>query len=108
MANIINLTPHAITFVTELGQSIRTVEASGQLARVSVKTETTGEFAGIPVTRSVYGEVEGLPAPEAGTVYIVSSLVAQRVPEREDVFIPNESVRDGEGRIIGCRSLGHI
>ena len=105
---IINLTPHAINFVQEDRSPILTVEPSGQLARVSVHTETTGEIAGIPVTKSVYGEVEGLPEPEEGTIYIVSSLVAGRVPERKDVFIPNESVRDEKGRIIGCKSLGHI
>ena len=105
---IINLTPHAINFVREDGSPILTVEPSGSLARVSVHTETTGEIAGIPATKSVYGKVEGLPEPEEGTIYIVSSLVAGRVPERKDVFIPNESVRDEKGRIIGCKSLGHI
>lgn len=105
---IINLTPHAINFVREDGRPILTVEPSGSLARVSVRTETTGEIAGISVTKSVYGEVEGLPAPEDGTIYLVSSLVAGRVPNREDVFIPNESVRDDKGRIVGCKSLGHV
>lgn len=102
-----NLTPHAITFVADNGDVIRKVEPSGILARCSVKTETVGEMDGIPVTTSVYGAVEGLPEPEDGTIYIVSSLVAQRV-NRDDVFIPNESVRDDQGRIIGCKSLGRV
>ena len=108
VARIINLTPHALNFVGEDGQIVLTVEPSGTLARVSSKTILTGEIMGIPVTSTEYGEVEGLPAPEEGTVYVVSSLVASRVPERGDVFIPNESVRDEKGRIIGCRSLGHV
>jgi len=106
--NIINLTPHAITFVNGEGVVIRTIAPSGKLARVSVRTVTDGYIGGIPVTRSAFGQVEGLPAPEDGTIYVVSSLVASRVPDRWDVFIPNESVRDDQGRIVGCRSLGRI
>lgn len=109
---IMNLTPHAINFVTSEGESLMTVTPSGQLARVTARTITTGEVTvgdvTLPVTGTTYGEVEGLPEPEEGTIYIVSSLVASRVPDRTDVFIPNESVRDSAGRIIGCKSLGHI
>lgn len=106
-SNIINLTPHTITFILSNGEKME-IPASGQLARVSVHTETVGEINGIPITTSVFGEVEGLPAPQDGVVFIVSSLVAQRCGDRKDVFIPNESVRDENGRIIGCRSLGRI
>lgn len=107
---VVNLTPHALTLVGADGDGENVVyEPSGTLARVSVKTETIGELNGFPVTRSVFGEVEGLPEPKEGTIYIVSSLVAGRVPaERKDVFIPNESVRDDKGRIIGCRSFGRV
>ena len=103
---IVNLTPHEITFVRESGNIA--IPPSGDLARVSQKTEITGEIEGIPTTKTVYSEVEGLPKPKEDTIFIVSSLVASRVPERLDVFIPNESVRDEQGRIIGCKSLGHI
>lgn len=109
---LVNLTPHAINFATADGQPIMTVEPSGTLARVTAKTVTTGEVIvddiTVPITGTTYGEVENLPAPEVGTVYIVSSLVAQRCHNRDDVFIPNESVRDENGRIIGCRSLGRV
>ena len=130
---IINLTPHSVNFVWEpvnedgspsgYFETIATISASGQVARVAAKTvpvvETKLYLGGtfserpmtiedIPVTTTEFGEVEGLPDPKPGVVYIVSSLVAQRVPERRDVFIPNESVRDSQGRIIGCKSLGHI
>ena len=105
---LINLTPHAITFVDALGETIRTVEPSGDVARVSTRTETIGSVDGIPVTQTVFGEVENLPNPQDGVIYIVSSLVAQRCAAREDVFIPNEPVRDDKGRIIGCKSLGRI
>ena len=103
---LVNLTPHAISFIAEDGSVVRTIDPSGTLARVSTHTVTIGEVDGLPVTATEFGEVEGLPEPQEGTAYIVSSLVAQRVTDRVDVFIPNESVRDDNGRIIGCRSLG--
>lgn len=105
---IVNLTPHAINFVGEAGEALMTIEPSGQIVRVTAKTVTTGNINGIPVTETVFGEVENLPLPTSDTIYIVSSLVAQRFKDRDDVFIPNESVRDEKGRVIGCKSLGKI
>ena len=62
----------------------------------------------IPLTTTAYGEVQGLPDQRDDTVLIVSSMVAARCKDRTDVFIPNESIRDAEGRIIGCKSLGRV
>ena len=109
---IINLTPHAITIMDDNFNILKVIEPSGQLARVSVHTAHTETIVfdniEIATSESVYGTVEGLPEEKDGVIYIVSSLVAQRVPERNDVFIPNESVRDDHGRIIGSKSLGRI
>ena len=108
MKKMINLTPHSISFIDENGNIIVTIEPSGSLARVSVSKEVVGSLDGIPIKQSTFGEVEGLPGPEDDTIYLVSSIVAARVPDRADVFIPDDSVRDEGGRIIGCRSLGHV
>lgn len=104
----VNLTPHSVSFVGADNEVVRTVEPSGSLARVSAKTVVIGECDGLPITTTEFGEVEGLPEPCDDTIYIVSSLVAQRCRDRHDVFIPNESIRDSNGRIIGCKSLGRI
>lgn len=105
---IVNLTPHSITFVDACGNVIKTVEPSGQVARVTAKTVSISEVDGIPITTTAFGDIEGLPAPNGKDVYVVSSIVAQRCRNRDDVFVPSESVRDGDGRIIGCRSLGVV
>ena len=109
---IVNLTPHSVVLVDPEGNPALTIPASGQVARVSCEVAIAGhvEVDGIavPITHSVYGDVENLPPQTPGTIYVVSSLVAQRVLYRADVFIPNESVRDSQGRIIGCKSLGHM
>lgn len=98
---IVNLTPHQIDFPNQ-GISIPPEKTP---ARVSVTTTFVTHIAGIPVTKNEYGDVEGLPEPQAGTIYIVSLMVAQRVPLRADVFVVNGAIRDEKGRIIGASSI---
>ena len=104
----VNLTPHPIIFLDDEKNIIKMVEPSGQLARVKVTKKDIREIDGIPVKQSSFSNIEGLPEPQEGIIYLVSSLVASRCSERKDVFIPDDSVRDNEGVIIGCRSLGHV
>jgi len=59
----------------------------------------------IPVVRTVPGDVEGLPDPIPGTVFLVSRIVKAAVPDRMDCMVPDDLVRDSEGRVIGCRRL---
>jgi hypothetical protein len=107
--NIVNLTPHSINFVGEDGTPILTIEPSGILARVQATIVATGDtVCGIPITKTRFGEVEGLPEPEDGTTFVVSRMVAEALPGRSDLLIPNESVRDEGGNIIGCRSLTRV
>lgn len=108
---IVNLTPHALNFLDAENRVMLTVPSSG-VARAAQRRENIGTIDAdgvtLPVTRSVFGAVDGLPAPEAGTIYVVSAITAQAVPEREDVLIVDDSVRDENGRIIGVRGLAHV
>lgn len=126
---VVNLTPHEVTVRVqiwdELNDETREMEhsfpPSGQVARVKVVSEYVssvphvfvdgyrGFFGGIPVYRSEFGEIEELPDPEEGTVYIVSTLVAQAAAAsgRKDVVAPDTSpesaIRDESGKIIAVR-----
>ena len=105
---IVNLTPHDIVFVGDDGNVILTVTPSG-LARVQATVVATGiTVGGIPITETKFGKVEGLPEPKEGTAYVVSRMVAEATKGRKDLFIPNESVRDECGNIIGCHSLTQV
>lgn len=104
-SRVVNCTPHPVTIV-ENGVVVRTIPTSGEVARLSVSTEPAGVVLGIPVTRTVFGEPVGLPEPEIGTCYIVSQLVKNALPERDDLVVPAEVVRDAAGNVVGCRSLG--
>lgn len=112
---IINLTPHAITVLRD-GEEIAVYEASGSIARCESKTGVVGEIAGIPLTETRFGKLylidrdrvqHELPEMQDGTFYIVSALVA-RTAQREDFVIVNDTVRDDDGRIVGCQSFAHV
>ena len=101
---ILNLTPHEINIGTA------SIKPFGVVARVYVESISDGEFTTasgttIPISHSYYGDVENLPNPMPNTIYIVSALVASRVPTRSDVFYPCCMVRDTQGRVIGCKTL---
>lgn len=106
---LINLTPHALHVI--IGDEIVEIPASGQLARAAVTREQIGTIESdghtIPLYRTTFGAITGLPAPREGTAYLVSNIVAQAV-KRDDVLIVDDIVRDGAGRIIGCRSFARV
>lgn len=104
---IVNLTPHDINIIGEIGEVVQTFPASGELARCSVSREQVDAINSVPVNRTVFGEVTGLPEQQEGVVYIVSALVAQAT-KRDDVLIPDDAVRDEQGRIIGCRAFARV
>lgn len=95
-----NLTPHRIAI---LGSSIDPDPAGP--ARVAVTAEPSGYHAGIPIATPSYGEVTGLPEPATETLLIVSKMVADACPERQDLVWPGDPVLDDAGRVIGCLSL---
>lgn len=109
---LINLTPHTINIINANNEPVAEIEPSGEVARAHVVRNVVGSVAvagyEIPVIESTMGDVTGLPEHEEETGYVVSRVVAEAVRERDDVFIPDDSVRDEQGRIIGCRSLARI
>jgi hypothetical protein len=74
---------------------------------VQVDTVTVDGIT-VPVNRTQFGAVTGLPEPQPDTIFVVSALVAQAVPDRPDVFIVDDAVRDEQGRVIGARALAHV
>lgn len=107
-----NLTPHPVTILGEDGKVLLTLEPEGVIPRVREKHVAEGEVTvdgvAIPVSRINYEEVENLPAPKPGVYLVVSLLTAQAAPDRPDLLVPVGQVRDGQGRIVGCRGLGRL
>lgn len=111
--NIVNLTPHPLNLMPEGpdGPTV-TIPPSGQVARCTVDRVQVGAVTvdgiSVPVNQTRFGKVENLPEPQPDTIYIVSAIVAQAVPDRPDVFVVDDAVRDEQGRIIGARALAHV
>ena len=111
--NIVNLTPHTLNLMPAGPTGpVVTIPPSGRVARCAVDREqvdtVTVDGITIPVNQTQFGAVSDLPAPRPNTIYVVSTLVAQRVPGRRDVYIVDDAVRDDQGRIIGARALAHV
>lgn len=127
---LVNLTQHDIVLVLPTGEY--RIPPYGQVARVAVTREVAehlpvsedygqigdgGDALGeslpprqhlIPIHRTVFGAVEGLPDPRPFVQYIVSRVVAEAARDRDDLLIPDDTVRDEQGRIIGCRALARL
>lgn len=105
---IINKTPHPVNIVNPDGSFIHTLGRceEADLIRLAVNTKPGDSIDGLPTTVTVFGEPTGLPEYEEGTFYVVSQLVKGALPERKDLLVPAEVLRDDQGNIIGCKSLG--
>jgi len=104
---VINKTPHAVNIVGPNGQVVRTYEKGDSQIRLAVITIRGINLPdGTPTSKTEFGDPEGLPDFEQGTFYIVSQMVQTALPERKDLLVPAEIVRDDGGNIVGCKSLG--
>lgn len=99
------MTPHSITVIIDNNTKIE-IPASGKTIRLQETTVQAGDINGIPLSKTVFGDPVGMPERKPDVFYIVSQLVKAAFPERDDLLVPAEIVRDENGIIIGCRSLG--
>ena len=96
---IISLVPHDI----HVGG--KTFKPSGKVARVDTHSVFLDRKMGIDFYRTDFGKVTDLPDKADGIFYIVSGLVASALPDRDDLLIPHDLIRDDQGRVIGCKGL---
>ena len=121
---IINRTPHDITMLNEENEVIWTFPKSDEPIRLESSQVIVGEatdagfdttkrnasdniFITFDVKQVVYGD-SNLPNYIEDRYYIVSALVANAFPVREDLLMVNDTVRDENGRIIGCKSFAIV
>lgn len=108
---LVNLTAHRINVVVD-GCTVGSWPPSGTIARLAERIHpdipVRERNTKVPTERTLYlHEVAGLPDPVAGTVFLVSRVLAAHVP-REDLYFPSGEVRDEAGQIVGCRALGRF
>ena len=106
ITKIKNLTPHDVTIVDNDGNQIEVFKRNSDIIpRVSSKTIEEFVLGKIKFTKTTFGNVENLPDKQDDTLLIVSSIVCQACRDRDDLVIVNETVRDDNGRIVGCKSF---
>lgn len=103
-----NLTPHDITIVDGDCEEVKTIPASGKVARLEMSTKKIGELGEIPITTTITDGTVELPPLHDKKMYIVSRVVASALPDRKDLLFPDQLVRDEDGRVIGCKSLSTL
>ena len=100
----INLTPHAINVFDSNNNQIAAFGSNGT-ARCSTSTESDGVIGGIPFTKTQMGQVIGLPEKQNGVFIIVSRIICAACPDRSDLVIVDQTVRNDKGQIVGCKSF---
>lgn len=108
---LVNLTPHPLVLILDSGEK-REIPPAAEPARVVDRHEASTiidtDAGHVELADVALGaEVVGLPPPRDGVLLVVSRVTAGKA-RRADVVFPLEEVRDGDGRIVGCRVLGRF
>lgn len=60
---------------------------------------------GLKFIATEFGEPINLPPESKDKFYIVSAVLKSACPERNDLIVPADFVRDDKGNITGCRAF---
>lgn len=125
---IVNLTPHDVAIykasvcilkegmfylreeedTRECPEPLRVYPAAKEPARMYFVQGDPGMADGILVYRWTPHGITGLPDAKPGTYYIVSKMLAQAFPEREDLIFPGTVVRNKSGDVVGCIDFSRV
>ena len=108
MITYTNTTPHAINVLNDENELIMEIPPSGMTIRLDQTEELVTRIpvgdAELDILKIKFTANEELPLPLPGHFFIVSQVVANAHPERPDFLMVSRTVRDDNGRIIGCRA----
>lgn len=104
--SVVNKTPHVVTIYSGDGlDKVATIEPLLPAARCETVQVLVAKQDDILFYKTRYGLVHNLPEPKPGVIYIVSLLVQQAAPHRDDLWSPGQLVRDEKGLPVGCIGL---
>lgn len=132
---IINCTPHDVAIYStadcylyngslylregdeEHPEPLNVYPAAKEPARVTFVQKPVGAVDGILIYRWFTDEIVNLPEPKPNTYYIVSKMVAQAWPAREDLIFPGTVVRgtpkgsrwmSADDHVVGCIDFSRV
>jgi hypothetical protein len=112
--SILNLTPHDVRLVLpnekiiiwqKSSQPLRLKEVQKTVFNIDVIDDTSISCINVKYKDFLH---TNMPHKVKNQFYIVSLVVAQAFPDRSDFLIVNDTIRDEDGRIIGCESLARV
>lgn len=109
---IVNLTHHDVRIITHKGEEFL-FKKTGLSVRCNIDMIKTDPINGIPCKfKDIYNVESTLPPREEGTLYLVSSMVLDSNPERDDLISPDtsrhSSIKDKKGKVIAARGFQRI
>ena len=124
LTRYVNTTPHAINILAgsdiNRGEADVTIESSN----VSIRVKSESEVECLTIVGSLFVEIRKrkftsvtyledgvempLPNQQEGVTYIVSRITAEALPTRDDLLMVDGTVRDDDGRIIGCTGFAQL
>jgi len=102
---IINTRAHEIVVLDQKGNIIKIFPKSPAPARCNEATTDVANVEGVPIVKKVYSSPYNLPPHKAGTLLIVSRVVKDALPDRPDLVVPAELVRDSNKKVVACKAL---
>lgn len=103
---IVNCTPHEIVIFRPDGRLV--LSPCGIVPRVEETRTAERVVEGVFLNNLSMGALVDMPSRRESVIYVVSRAVAERCRHRQDIFIPDELVRDETGNVIGCKALARI
>jgi hypothetical protein len=102
--NVVNCTPHDINVILEDGNVI-VLPKSNTPARCSeIVQNVNTDTLDVPIVKKQFGTIENLPDSKEGTFYVVSAII-KAASSRNDLLLVNDTVRNENGVIVGCKSF---
>ena len=104
---IVNLTPHTVNLKLANG-TIQTIERKGRIPRIEEVIEYQTSIDEALIYGISYGGVIDAPPIRQDTCYVVSRMVAEALPGRDDLLFPIMLERDLSGNVLSATALGRI
>lgn len=92
----------------EYPEPLRVYPAAKEPARMHFVQRDPGLADGILVYCWAPYEITGLPDAKPDTYYIVSKILAQACPEREDLIFPGTLMYDADDNVVGCIDFSRV
>lgn len=108
MDSLLNYTPHRELIYRPAHGDAVVLPQRGNVRLVEEYLPGEELSNGLPLTWMRYGAPDGLPDPAHGAVYLVSQLVTNACPERDDLVFPAGLVRNERGDIVGFQLLARL